>query len=279
MWNGLCIPMSAARSVRSRSRCLPPSAIVVIPSPSSDTVMPTHRNRKSRFRAVPGTGTDLNSARLGRGRAHGHPTRESAGSIDARRSRAAITSPSSRAGPFGEALIEVVDRDAHDATSRSTPPFTAWCTPRVIRGTRARGRRSTGARARGRSDHDPPAVAPQRFAERADGVVVATEAELAPADELPQVFLVVIAPPAFLDHLDAEPVGCVGVTHAAHDVGEAFLGPHRTVVSASACRRGARVPEAFRTEVLECPPVCRVDGRVLLLRCRRWHPARPARSV
>ena len=60
--------------------------------------------------------------------------------------------------------------------------------------------------------------------------------------------------PALVDDLDAQSVGDVGVPHAAHDVGEPFLRPHRTVVQ---CQRllvgGACVGEALRTEVLEGP--------------------------
>src|SRR3990170_6631866 len=109
---------------------------------------------------------------------------------------------------LGEGLLQVVEGDPHDAAQ----PIDAAVhrlvhTARVLE-ERARAQAGAEHREREVEPHgDPAPVAREGIGEGRDGLLVLPEAQLAPADQLPEVLLPLAPKPSLRDDLLAQAVG------------------------------------------------------------------------
>src|SRR3990172_5616022 len=177
-------------------------AISMIPSPISETVIPAHRSRKSRCRSGtrifsrrwtnPPTWSLIGLSGLGGGPQGGA---EQVASCD-RLSRAR------QCRALGQGLLQVVERDAHDAAQPLDAAVHGLVNAARVLEERARAQAGAEHREREVEPHgDPPAVAVQGLGEGLDGVLVPAQSELIPSHQLPHVLLPLVAEPALVDHL------------------------------------------------------------------------------
>ena len=131
-------------------------------------------------------------------------------------------------------LLEVVDRDADDAAEPIDAAVHGLVhTTRVLE-ERCPGHRRTSARARGRTARRSTGRHGAALLEASPPPLRTAEPQLAPADELAEVFFLLVAPRQPSSMTSRHRRSASSVAHPPHDVGEPFLGPHRAGVQSQA---------------------------------------------